>query len=601
MPAVISIIETKVVPVADLVEFPGNARRGDVDGIVASIEAHGQYRALVVSARTMHVVAGNHTLQALRRLGRTDALCSFVDVDMDEERRIVLIDNRTQDVAGYDLAALAALLSEAKAAPAGLDGTGYTDDRLESLLHELALPQTGDGDGESGGTKGPNLQERFGVPPFSVLDARAGYWQARKRQWIAFGIKGDVGRGDSLDAEAEAKAHANAAPDGRGGLSNQIAPRVNDASAFAGDGGDVSGNAAARQRRRSAAPGGSPAPLDRAKVRSARPEGKHGDKPTAPFGVPFDGGDAWRGHGEKAHAHKSQARLAALQKTGDSRVGPDGRRMTWAPGDKPLDELDDTSARNAGASTSGASMFDPVLCELMLRWFCPKGGRVLDCFAGGPTLGIVATHLGYQFTGVELRAEQIAASRAQAEAIGLAPTWVQGDSETIDEAMPGGLFDLVFTDPPYFNLEFYSSDEANGSAKKTYAEFRAWYATVLTRAASVLRDDRFFIVKIGEARGADGAYVNIVGDTTRILMDAGLRFYNEAILITAIGSLPVRAGRPFARTRKLGKAHQNVIIAVKGDFARAVASLGDIADMAWETLAETEDNPVDRALDEVSA
>ena len=44
------------------------------------------------------------------------------------------------------------------------------------------------------------LQDRFIIPPFSVLDTRQGYWQDRKRKWIALGIKGELGRGDKLGA-----------------------------------------------------------------------------------------------------------------------------------------------------------------------------------------------------------------------------------------------------------------------------------------------------------------------------------------------------------------------------------------------------------------
>lgn len=42
------------------------------------------------------------------------------------------------------------------------------------------------------------LIERWIVPPFSVLDARQGYWQKRKRQWLALGIKGELGRGENI-------------------------------------------------------------------------------------------------------------------------------------------------------------------------------------------------------------------------------------------------------------------------------------------------------------------------------------------------------------------------------------------------------------------
>jgi hypothetical protein len=39
------------------------------------------------------------------------------------------------------------------------------------------------------------LAQTFEYPPFSVLNAREGWWQERKRQWLALGIKSEVGRG----------------------------------------------------------------------------------------------------------------------------------------------------------------------------------------------------------------------------------------------------------------------------------------------------------------------------------------------------------------------------------------------------------------------
>ena len=68
---------------------------------------------------------------------------------------------------------------------------------------------------------------------------------------------------------------------------------------------------------------------------------------------------------------------------------------------------------NSVASSSGTSIFDPVLCELAYRWFSPPQGIVLDPFAGGSVRGIVASHLGRKYTGIDLRSEQIIANRAQ--------------------------------------------------------------------------------------------------------------------------------------------------------------------------------------------
>ena len=60
--------------------------------------------------------------------------------------------------------------------------------------------------------------------------------------------------------------------------------------------------------------------------------------------------------------------------------------------------------------------------------------------------------------------------------------------------------------------------------------------------------------------------------------------YNEAILVTPAGSPPIRAGKQFTASRKLGKTHQNVLTFVKGDPKRATERLGDavIPDMTGE-------------------
>lgn len=42
------------------------------------------------------------------------------------------------------------------------------------------------------------LAQTFAYPPFSVLNAREGWWQERKRQWLALGIKSEVGRGENV-------------------------------------------------------------------------------------------------------------------------------------------------------------------------------------------------------------------------------------------------------------------------------------------------------------------------------------------------------------------------------------------------------------------
>jgi hypothetical protein len=258
--------------------------------------------------------------------------------------------------------------------------------------------------------------------------------------------------------------------------------------------------------------------------------------------------------------------------------------LTWVKGDRG-EGLDDTSRKNLAAQPqSGTSIFDPVLCEMAYRWFCPPGGLVLDPFAGGSVRGIVAGLLGRRYHGVDLRAEQIEANRDQWDAVSVAadvewlpkdrqqPVWDVGDSLVAE--FPSGA-DLVFTCPPYADLEVYSDDPADISAM-SWSDFRAAYLHIISRACEALAEDRFAVIVVGEVRGPGGGYRGLVPATIEAFEAAGLRYYNEAILVTAVGSLPLRVGKQFEIGRKIGKTHQNVLVFVKGDWRKATAAVGPV-------------------------
>jgi hypothetical protein len=227
--------------------------------------------------------------------------------------------------------------------------------------------------------------------------------------------------------------------------------------------------------------------------------------------------------------------------------------------------------------TSGTSIFDPVLCELAYSWFSPPGGLVLDPFAGGSVRGIVASKLGRQYVGVELRQEQVEANRIQGDALcpESPPVWHTGDSRNIDKICHDVDADFVFSCPPYADLEVYS-DDPNDLSTLDYADFRSVYFEIIAKACSRLKDNRFACFVVGDVRDKRGNYYNFVGDTVEAFRAAGLHYYNEAILVTAVGSLPIRAGRSFAAGRKLGKTHQNVLVFVKGDGKKATQACGPV-------------------------
>jgi DNA modification methylase len=210
----------------------------------------------------------------------------------------------------------------------------------------------------------------------------------------------------------------------------------------------------------------------------------------------------------------------------------------------------------------GISIFDPVLTEIMYLWFCQKGGKILDPFMGGQTRPFVALELGYKYTGVDIRPEQVTANETACKEFEGGKLFA-GDSKNIDTIVPEKDFDLVFTCPPYYDLEVYSKDDM--SALGTYEEFLVQYKEVFKKCVEKLKDNRFLVIVIGEIRNKKtGEYRNFVGDNIRIFNELGLKYYNEIILTTSVGSLPMRAPRQFNQSRKIGKTHQNILTFWKG-------------------------------------
>ncbi len=219
----------------------------------------------------------------------------------------------------------------------------------------------------------------------------------------------------------------------------------------------------------------------------------------------------------------------------------------------------------AAWQNTGTSIFDPVLCELMYAWFCPTAGQVVDPFAGGSVRGIVASYMGLRYWGSELRMEQVQTNEKQGKQItpDSPPKWICGDAMQELKNAPDA--DFIFSCPPYGNLEVYSKLDGDISNME-YPEFYDVYQKIIRRCCHKLKQNRFACFVVANFRDKKtGFYYDFVGDTTRAFESYGVKLYNEAILVTATGSLPVRVGRQFTAGRKLGKTHQNVLVFYKGD------------------------------------
>jgi len=438
------------------------------------------------------------------------------------------------------------------------------------------------------------LRRRFGICPFSVLDAR--HWQPRKRQWVKFmgyefglgGIRSEEGR-ESIETAQNIVSEKWTPGSGTRAVIDEDFHKNNPHR--------VDGHGLSESQER----------LDKFMAKPPVPgQGQHHSdnaireninvyadrrKAAKRAELPGERGYTIAGEQNKDLSEEDQRALGAYFAPGGSTVG---RGMA---GGHSVGQFSDSSNRIAGGyheedgtpkGITGTSVFDPVLCECVYRWFLPKnGGHVLDPFAGGSIRGLVAAMLGHKYTGIEFRPGQVEANRQQAEYIKQygrdlrgnplhTPKWIVGDSFELldilaaDEEEAFETYDMVFACPPYYNLEVYSVDQKDGSAFESYEKFLVWYHKIFEMAISRLKENRFVAIVVGEIRDENGIYRNFEADTIKVFRDLGLKFYNRAVLVTAVGSLPVRIASQFPKYRKLGNTHQMLYVFYKGDNPKAI-------------------------------
>ncbi len=227
------------------------------------------------------------------------------------------------------------------------------------------------------------------------------------------------------------------------------------------------------------------------------------------------------------------------------------------------------------------SIFDPVLAELIVRWYTAPGLLTVDPFAGGSVRGIISGMYGRNYLGVDLSAMQVEANLEQLELLErhLAPTgsveWEIGDAleslgQMDDKCATGG----VYTCPPYYDLEVYSDDPRDISTWPD-AEFDAYCARLVKEQYRISDDDTFATWVVSEVRGKDGNYRRLLPKTVDWHIQAGYAYYQEAVLLNSVNTARLRAPRYFDSAHKLVSVHQNMLVFLKGDAKRAAAKVGN--------------------------
>lgn len=210
----------------------------------------------------------------------------------------------------------------------------------------------------------------------------------------------------------------------------------------------------------------------------------------------------------------------------------------------------------------GFSLLDPVLAELGNRCFALDNCKTFDPFAGDSVFGYVSDYIGNTFTGIELRKEQVELNNSRLS--GKNSKYICDDGQNVLKHIEENSQDLLFSCPPYYDLEIYSDLKNDASNQGNYEDFIKILRNAFTDSLKCLKDNRFAFIVVSDIRNKQGHYRLFTDHVKNIFISDGLCLYNEMILVESLGTLPQRVGR-FMNNRKIGKCHQSILVFYKGD------------------------------------
>lgn len=408
--------------IESLIPYDNNPRthsEEQINQLVASMVEFGFTNPILVDRDTREIIAGHGRLMAARKLGlREVPVIALSHLNEAKRRKLIIADNQLALNAGWDMELLATEISALNEMGEDLDVLGFDSDFLDDILKTNLeeTPQNHDQEISS-------LVERFGVPPFSILEVRKGYWQKRKKLWKKI-----------------------------------------------------------------------------------------------------------------------------IGENGESRTGTLFSNRTFI------------------GDIGTVSILDPVLCEIIISWFgLGVGTKCVDPFAGDTSFGFVSGIKGCEFIGIELRPEQAKLNQERCEKANLKSKYINDDGQNILKYIKHNTQDLLFSCPPYFDLEVYSDLPNDASNQNSYEEFLKILENAFSGAIKTLKENRFAAIVVSNIRDTKtGCYRNFVDDVIRLFQRNGMEFYNDIILVDVVGSASQRAALNM-KNRKVAKVHQNVLIFYKGD------------------------------------
>lgn len=206
------------------------------------------------------------------------------------------------------------------------------------------------------------------------------------------------------------------------------------------------------------------------------------------------------------------------------------------------------------------SIFNPHLAQMILSAYVPERQKIYDGFAGGGTRGFIASAMGHQYTGVEIRKEEVDRLLERQKELGVPFTIHCADSRFYD--IEENSFDFSYTCPPYYDLEIYSAVDGDMSNVSSYEEFLTMLRASIETTYRGLKAGKLFVMVVGNFRDKKGILRHFNGDVVRLAKEVGFHLHDELIFWGASDVAYQRLGA-FAVNRKSVRVHEYILVLKK--------------------------------------
>jgi hypothetical protein len=155
------LLQIEMRPIDGLIPDPANARVHNEENIAAikgSLARFGQQKPIVITSDSV-IVAGNGTLEAAKALGWTELQCVVTTLKDVQAVALAIADNRTAEVAAWDLPALTKTLRALGEEGFPLDDIGWLPHQVEPLMGATWRPDPDAGEHEPMENAGGNSDE----------------------------------------------------------------------------------------------------------------------------------------------------------------------------------------------------------------------------------------------------------------------------------------------------------------------------------------------------------------------------------------------------------------------------------------------------------